>query len=72
MDIQNIPTLKIHKLSQSQYNRELAAGRIDPNAIYLTPNDGEAEIDTINLITVEDIDRICQATIQYANGTVTF
>ena len=51
MDIQNIPTLKIHKLSQSQYNRELAAGRIDPNAIYLTPGDNAVATDGIFSLT---------------------
>lgn len=34
----NIPTLKIHKLTQEQYERELAAGNIDENALYLTPD----------------------------------
>ena len=36
---ENLSTLKIHKLSQAQYDRELAAGRIDENALYLTPDD---------------------------------
>ena len=35
----NLSTLKIHKLTQEQYDRELEAGRIDPSAIYLTPDD---------------------------------
>jgi hypothetical protein len=42
MNTENLSTLKIHKLTQAQYDRELAAGRIDNNAIYLTP---EEEID---------------------------
>ena len=37
MKTENLSTLKIHQLSQKQYDRELAAGRIDENAIYLTP-----------------------------------
>lgn len=37
METTNLSTLKIHKLSQAQYERELAAGNIDENAIYLTP-----------------------------------
>ena len=37
---ENLSTLKIHRLTQEQYNRELAAGRIDENAIYLTPDNG--------------------------------
>lgn len=37
---ENLSTLKIHKLTQDQYDRELAAGRIDEHALYLTPDDG--------------------------------
>lgn len=37
MITENLSTLKINKLSQAQYDRELAAGRIDANALYLTP-----------------------------------
>ena len=40
MITENLSTLKIHKLSQAQYERELAAGRIDENAIYLIPDNG--------------------------------
>lgn len=36
---QTIPSLVIHKLSQAQYDREREAGRLDPNAIYLTPEE---------------------------------
>lgn len=39
MVTENLSTLKIHKLSQNQYDRELAAGNIDPNALYLTPEE---------------------------------
>lgn len=39
----NLSTLKIHKLTQEQYNRELAAGRLDENAIYLTPDSGSSD-----------------------------
>lgn len=40
MKTENLSTLKIHKISQEQYNREYEAGRIDPTAIYLTPENG--------------------------------
>lgn len=40
MIVNDLSTLKIHKLSQEQYDRELAAGRIDADAIYLTPDEG--------------------------------
>lgn len=42
MNTENLSTLKIHKLSQAQYDRELAAGRIDANALYLTPDEEAA------------------------------
>lgn len=37
MVIEDLSTLEIHKLTQEQYNRELEAGNINPNALYLTP-----------------------------------
>ena len=39
MITENLSTLKIHKLSQAQYDRELSAGNIDENALYLTPDE---------------------------------
>ena len=36
---ENLSTLKIHKLTQTQYNRELELGNIDENALYLTPDE---------------------------------
>lgn len=39
MQTQNVSTLKIHKLTQAQYERELAAGNIDEYALYLTPDE---------------------------------
>ena len=38
MNIENLSTLKIHKLTQQQYDAALEAGNIDENAIYLTPD----------------------------------
>ena len=58
MITENLSTLKIHKLTQAQYDRELEAGRIDENALYLTPDAEEEEF-----ITVEDIDAICGVTV---------
>lgn len=53
MITENLSTLKIHKLTKAQYERELDAGRIDENAIYLTPDEttdlsGYATIDQVN------------------------
>ena len=52
MITENLSTLKIHKLTQAQYDRELEAGRIDQNAIYLTPDE---DIDLSEYATKEDI-----------------
>lgn len=40
MITENLSTLKIHKLTQEQYDRELAAGNINESALYLTPDKG--------------------------------
>ena len=37
MITENLSTLKIYKLTQEQYDRELAANNIDESALYLTP-----------------------------------
>ena len=47
MITENLSTLKIHKLTKEQYERELAAGRIDENALYLTPD--EATMDDMGI-----------------------
>jgi hypothetical protein len=52
LNTQNISTLKIHKLTQAQYDRELQAGRIDENALYLTPDE---KIDLSGFVTKEYI-----------------
>lgn len=47
MKTENLSTLKIHKLTQAQYERELEAGRIDASALYLTPDEEiDIEVDT--------------------------
>ena len=53
MNTENLSTLKIHKLTQAQYDRELAAGRIEENALYLTP---EEEIDLSGYATIDYVD----------------
>lgn len=58
MKTENLSTLTIHKISQEQFDREKAAGRLDTNAIYLTPDEGGNSggiIDVIELPT-ENID----------------
>lgn len=39
MITEDISALKIHKLTQAQYDAAAAAGNIDENAIYLTDDD---------------------------------
>lgn len=39
MKTENLSTLKIHKLTKAQYERELSAGRIDENSLYLTSDE---------------------------------
>lgn len=38
MNTVNLSTLKIHRLTQAQYDREKAAGTLDNTALYLTPD----------------------------------
>ena len=39
METKNLPILKIHELKKTQFDRELAAGRLDADALYLVPDD---------------------------------
>lgn len=48
MITENLSTLKIHKLTQEQYDRELEAGNIDGSALYLTPDTVEQELSDIS------------------------
>lgn len=52
MKTENVSTFKIHKLTQAQYDRELAAGNLDENAIYLTPDE---ETDLSAYATKEEV-----------------
>ncbi len=36
---ENVQTLKIHKLTQEQYDREFEAGNIDGSALYFIPDE---------------------------------
>lgn len=64
MNTENLSTLKIHKLTQAQYDRELAAGNIDENALYLTP-DEEIKVPTktsqlendSGYVSIEDVNK---------------
>ncbi|MBQ7799642.1 MAG: hypothetical protein IJ370_04045 [Oscillospiraceae bacterium] len=56
MKTENLSALKIHKLSQKQFDRELAAGNIDETAMYLTPD----EEPTLPAVTDEDNGKLLQ------------
>lgn len=49
---ENLSTLKIHKLTKEQYDRELSSNNIDENALYLTPDE---EIDLSHYVTIEEV-----------------
>lgn len=39
MTTENLSTLKINKLTQTQYDREVEAGTVEEDALYLTPDE---------------------------------
>lgn len=64
MITENLSTLKIHKLTQEQYYRELTAGNIDETALYLTPE----EDDNIKPTTISQADYTALGTTVNTNG----
>lgn len=71
MNTENLSTLKIHKLTQAQYDRELAAGNIDENALYLTPDEA---VDLSGYATVEQLNESVSGAMSATNpvGTGSF
>lgn len=63
MQTQNISTLKIHKLSQEQYERERLAGNLDETALYLTP---EEEI----YATTDEVNEALASSKAYTNEQI--
>ena len=47
-----LSTLKIHKLTQEEYDQAVASGTIDETALYLTP---EEEVDLSGYVTIEQL-----------------
>lgn len=47
-----LPTFKIHKISQEEYEQELANGTLEDNALYLTPDE---EVDLSGYATIEQL-----------------
>lgn len=52
MITQNLPTLKIHQLTDEQYKRVKESEDYDPNALYLTPDE---VINLSNYVTKEEM-----------------
>lgn len=70
MITENLSTLKIHNLTKEQYERELAAGRIDENALYLTPHE---ETDLNEYVTRKYVDEVLEGKANASHGEhVTF
>ena len=65
MITQNLPTLKIHQLTDEQYKRVKESEDYDPNALYLTPDE---VIDLSKYVTKEELG----AAIQEALNTIGF
>lgn len=55
----NLPTLKINKMTQAQYDRELAAGNISELELYLTPY--ELEVHTHQIGDIIDLNTALNA-----------
>lgn len=53
MIIENLTTLKINQLTQAQYEAALAAGTINENELYATPDNNE--LDTTTFLRVSDV-----------------
>lgn len=67
MITENLSTLKIHKLTKEQYEKELKEGRIDPNAIYLTPDDSNEEYNKL-LIRIDSLNDKINTKVDKVDG----
>jgi hypothetical protein len=67
LQTENLSTLKIHSLSKEQYERELAAGRLEENALYLTPDDETYKY----YVTIDLTNMSCDATINSIEKALT-
>ena len=52
MITENLSTLKIHKLTQAQYDNAVSSGAVNENELYLTPYE---EIDLTPYATIEQL-----------------
>lgn len=53
MITENLSTLKIHKLTKGQYEREVESGNVDETALYLTPDEEVPMEFNIEYLTAE-------------------
>ena len=56
----NVSTLKINKLTQEQYDRELLAGNIKEDELYITPSVPTAIDDAMESVSYDDHDKFLQ------------
>ena len=55
MTTENLSTLKIHKLTDTQYNAEVESGNADEFALYLTPDEASVKAsDVATLLEVQN------------------
>jgi hypothetical protein len=59
-----LSTLKIHKISQEEYDQSLADGTLEDNAIYLTPDE---EIDLSGYATIDQLNEKANAEHSHDN-----
>ena len=53
MITKDLSTLKINRLTQAQYEAAIAAGKINEDELYMTPDDNE--LDTTSFLRVSDV-----------------
>ena len=58
-----LSTLKIHKISQEEYDKALADGTLEENAIYLTPDN---DIDMSTYATIEQLQAVRELALKKA------
>ena len=69
MITQNLPTLKIHQLTDEQYKRVKESEDYDPNALYLTPDE---VIDLSKYVTKEESGAAINTALAHAKASGEF
>lgn len=57
MITENLPSLKINKLTQEQYDAAKAAGKINENELYMTPDSSIIVTDIVDDLTTNSTDK---------------